>query len=88
MGTKGIDLEYIASTAIVVGIDENFEVVVQVLAYVAAEFRRNDPGRLRVKAMNPKIDSAARVQNAHFRFFGSWFSFVRLTLVKIRDEFG
>jgi hypothetical protein len=83
--TEGIHLKYISSTTIVVGIDQDFEVVVQLLADVAAQFGCNDPGGLRVKTMNPKIDSTACVENPNFRFFSGGFSFVRLSLVKIRD---
>jgi hypothetical protein len=88
LGTKGMDLEYIGSTAIVVRIDQDFEVVVQVLAYVAAELRRDNPGRLRVVGMNPEIRGMPRVENAYFCLLRWRLAFVRFSLTELGNGFG
>ena len=87
MGTKGIDLEYVCATAIVIRIDQDFEVVVQVLAYVPPEFGRDDPRGHRVIAMNAEVYGVARVENAYFCLLGCWFTFIRLPLAKISNDF-
>jgi hypothetical protein len=38
--------------------------------------------------MNSEKDGISGVKNAYFRFFGGWFTFVRLALAKIRDGLG
>jgi hypothetical protein len=86
--TKGIDLEYVSATAIVVRIDQDFEVVVQVLAYVPPEFGRDDPGGLGVIAINPEIHGVSRVENAYFCLLGWRLAFVGFSLTELRNGFG
>ena len=88
MRTKGIDFENVGATAIMVRIDQDFEVVVQVLAYVPPEFGRDDPRGLGGIAMNPELHGVSRVENAYFRLLGWRLSFVRLSLPKVGDGFG
>ena len=38
--------------------------------------------------MNSEKDGISGVKDAYFRFFGGWFTFVRLALAKIRDGLG
>src|SRR6266566_6401299 len=85
LGAKCVDLEHVCSAAIVVRIDEDFEVVVQVLAHVPAKFRSDDPRGLGVKAMNPEIHGMPSVDNAYLRLLGWCLTFVGLTLAKISD---
>jgi hypothetical protein len=85
---QGIDLENISITAIMGLVNQNFEVIVQVLTRIAPQFRRNDPGRFGVVAMNPKINGSPREENANLRFFRRRLAFVRLALAKISDGRG
>src|SRR6267142_19589 len=86
--TKRIDLENVGTTAIVVRIDQDFEVVVQVLAYVPPEFGRDDPRRLGVITMNSEIHGVSRVGNAHFRLLGWRIAFVGFPLAELHNGFG
>ena len=51
-----IDLKHVRSAAVVIGIDEDFKMVVEVLAHVAAQFAGDDSRRIRIEAVNSKID--------------------------------
>ena len=53
---EGIDLKHVRSAAVVIGIDEDFKMVVEVLAHVAAQFAGDDSRRIRIEAVNSKID--------------------------------
>ena len=86
--SKGIDLEDVCAPAIVVRIDQDFEVVVQVLAYVPPEFGRDDPRWLGVIAMNPEIHGVSRVQNAYFRLLGWRLAFAGFPLTELGNGFG
>jgi hypothetical protein len=37
-----IDLKHVGTAAVVVRIDQNLEVIVQILAYIASQFARDD----------------------------------------------
>jgi len=86
--TKRIDLEYVGTTAIVVGIDQDFEVVVQVLAYVPPEFGRDDPRGLGVITMNSEIHGVSCVENPYFRPLGWQLAFVGFPLTELHNGFG
>src|SRR5258708_28760461 len=87
LGTKWIDLEYVGATAIVVRIDQDFEVVVQVLAYVPPEFGRDDPRWLGVIAMNPEIHGVSFVENPYFRPLAWQLAFVGFPWTELHNEF-
>src|SRR5438876_4730305 len=82
-----IDLEDVTSTPVMIRIDENLEVVIQILANIAAEFPGDDARRIRIETMNAKIDGVSRVQNPHFCFLSRWLALERFPLTKIRDRF-
>jgi len=86
--SKWVDLEDVCAPAIVVRIDQDFEVVVQVLAYVPPEFGRDDPRGLGVIAMNPEIYGVSRVENAYFRLLGWRLAFVGFPLTELGNGFG
>jgi hypothetical protein len=81
-------LENIATTTVVVGIDQNLEVIIQILADVTAQFGGNDTRGFGVIAMNPKKDGISDVEDAYFCLFCCRFTFVGLPLPKIGDWFG
>src|SRR5260370_16779606 len=82
-----IDLEDVPSTPVMIRVDENLEVVIQILANIAAEFAGDDARRIRIEALNAKINGASRVQNPHFCFLSRWLALERLPLTKVRDRF-
>ena len=82
-----IDLKNVRAATVVIRIDQDFEVIIQILAYVAPQFTCDDSQRLGIKAVNPEIDSVARIENAYFRSFRSRLSFVRFLLAKLRNRF-
>src|ERR1700719_1281560 len=84
--SKGIDPEYICSAAIVVRIDQDFEVVIQFLADIPAQFRRGDPGCLRVIAMNSEIHCVARIEYSYLGLLRRRLTFIRLSLPKVSDR--
>src|SRR5690242_13015747 len=65
--------------------NENLEVIVQVLAYIAAQFCRDDSGGHGIVTMNPIINSSPGEEDTHFRAFGGRFTLLGLALPKIRD---
>jgi hypothetical protein len=69
----------------VVRIDQNFKVVIQFLADIPAQFRRDDPGRLRVIAMNSEIHCVARIEYSYLSFLRRRLTFIRLSLPKVSD---
>src|ERR1700688_4740469 len=81
--SKGIHLEHICSAVIVVRIDQDFEVVIQFLADIPAQFRRDDPGCLRVIATNPEIHCVARIEYSDLGLLRSGLTFIRLSLPKV-----
>jgi hypothetical protein len=87
LGTERIDLEYIGSTTIVVRINQDFEVVVLVLAYVPPEFGRDDPRGFRVIAMNAEVHGVSSVENAYFRLLGWRLAFVGFSLTELGNGF-
>jgi hypothetical protein len=72
----------------VVGIDENFEVIVKVLSDISPEFRGNDAGWIGIIAMDSKVDSVACIQNANLGFLGSWLAFVWFALTEVGNRNG
>src|SRR5437660_8834724 len=62
--TKGIEFENVGATTIMVRIDQDFEVVIQVLAHVAPQFGCDDPRRFRVIAINSEVHCVPGVQDA------------------------
>src|SRR6266403_2065468 len=82
------DLEYVGTTAIVVGIDQDFEVVVQVLAYVPPQFGRDDQRGLGVITMNSEIHGVSCVENPYFRPLGWQLAFVGFPLTELHNGFG
>src|SRR5690348_14926266 len=68
--------------------NKNLEVIVQVLAYVASQFCRHDSCWRGIVGMNPKINSASRIENPHLRPFRGKSAFLWLSLSKIGDWFG
>jgi hypothetical protein len=58
------------------------------LAYVAPEFRCDNPGGLRVKALNPEVRGMTGIENTNFGFLGCRFALTGLSLPKIRNRFG
>jgi len=83
-----VDLENISTAAVVVGIDENFEVVVEVLADVAAEFGCYYLRWLGIIAMNAEINGMVCVKNSDFSSLCSRLTFIRFPLAEIRDPLG
>ena len=51
-----IDLKHVRSAAVVIGVDENFKMVVEVLAHVAAQFAGDDSRWIRIETVNSEID--------------------------------
>jgi hypothetical protein len=70
-----------------IGIYEDLEVVVQVLAHVTTQLGRNNARGFGIKAMNPEIHRVPGIQNTHFCFLCGRFTLLRLALPKICDWF-
>jgi hypothetical protein len=85
LSTEGVDFEHVTATAIPVRIDQDFEVVIQFLAHIAAQFCRDDPGRLRVIAVDSEIDRVTRIEYSYLSFLRRRLTFVGLSLPKISD---
>jgi hypothetical protein len=72
----------------VIRIDQNFEVVVQVLTHVAAQFRRHNARGFSIATTDAEINSVSRLENAHFRLPGGRLVLEWLSLAKLRDGLG
>ncbi len=86
--SQGIDFENITAAPVMIGIDQNLEVIVQALAHIASQFRRYDAGWRGIVAMNPKIGRVPGVEDTHLGLFGGRFTFLRLSLPKISNGLG
>jgi hypothetical protein len=64
-------------------VDDDFEIVVQFLADVASQFRRDDPFWIGVEANHAKVDIVLIIENTNYGFLGRRLPFKRLSLQKI-----
>jgi hypothetical protein len=88
LGAQGINPEGVGATAIMVRVDEDFEMIIQVLTHIAPEFRCDNPSGLGIMAIDSEVYSVRRVENAYFRLLGWQPTFVGFPLPKIGDRFG
>jgi hypothetical protein len=86
LSAKGIDLEYVSPAAVMVRIDEDFEMIIQVLTDIAPKLGGDDPRGLSIKTMNSEVDGMRGIEDANLRFLGRWFTFAGFPLTKVGDR--
>jgi len=94
-GNKGIalcaervHLKYIGIATVGGGVDDDFEVVVQMLGDIATQFGGDDLLWFGVKTRNSEINGVLCIENANFSAFRWLLAFVGFALQKIRDGSG
>jgi hypothetical protein len=88
LGPQGIDLKHVAVAVIVRGIDRNLEIVIELLAYIAAHLLRHDPAWLRVVTDDSEEHIVLCVKNADFRALRWRLSFVGFALSEVGKGLG
>jgi hypothetical protein len=66
-------------------INDDFEIVVQFLAHIAAKFGRDDPLRIGIEARDAKVDRVLGVNDPNFGLFRRWLPLKGLALRKVVD---
>ena len=69
-------------------IDDDFKVVVQLLAHVASQLSSDRPLTVGIAASDPEIDLIMGVDDTHFCGLGGRLAFVGLALAKVGDGSG
>ena len=76
----------VAVSFVVVGGDQNSEIVIDAEVSIAAQFSGDNLLRLRIKALYSKVKVAAVIQDSEFCLFGGRLPLKRFTLTKVTDE--
>ena len=77
---QGINLEYVGVAAIVSRVDEDFEIVIQLLADVAPQLGGDDRLGIGIEAGDAEIHFVLCVEDTDFRFFSRRLPFIGLSL--------
>jgi hypothetical protein len=85
--SERIDLEEVGVPPVATRINDDFEVVVELLAHIPPQLRSDDAMRSRVMACDPKVHVVVRVQDSNFGAFSSALPFEGLSLPEICDRF-
>jgi hypothetical protein len=81
-----IDLEDIGVAAVVSGVDHNLKIVIEFLAYIAAELGGHRSFHDRIVTRYAKVNLIPRVQHSYFRSLGRGLAFVGLSLFETRNR--
>ena len=84
--TQRIDLEDIRIAAVMPGIDDDFEIVVEFLAHIAAELRGDRSRRYRIMTDDAEVNLGPRIEHSYFRSLCRGLAFVGLSLLEIRNR--